>query len=287
MSTSASDQQDQRNQDQRNARQAELDATRRQIEAYQALLQEVPTVFERKFRERMQPVLERNREIAAESQLLREQLSGALPPAPSDSGEVAQIPTKEARSIPSNAADPAALAPRAAKDSAIATDAAYRDPLRLGGERESQRLRSPRRWPRPLLWVTAGLAGLGLSLLAFGPQGRQWPQVPFFRMPTATPADPNALGPGELEIISKGSWIEVEDASGNSLYAGILEGERRFTIGPGLRLNAGRPDLVSYRIGQRPVTPLGAIEDVGWRRLASPLQKPTAVPTLESDLRQP
>ena len=40
-------------QEQRNARLAELEATRRQIEAYQTLLQEVPTVFERKFRERL------------------------------------------------------------------------------------------------------------------------------------------------------------------------------------------------------------------------------------------
>lgn len=283
MSTSASDQQDQRNQDQRNARQAELEATRRQIEAYQGLLQEVPTVFERKFRERMQPVLERNREIAAESQLLREQLSGALPPGPP--GEVAQIPSNAAGSTP-KAAHPPAPEPTAAKASASTADHAPGSPW---GEHQwpGKRLLSPHRWLRPLLWGAAGIAVLGLSLLALGPLARQWPQVQFSKMLIATPPDPNALGPEELQIISKGSWIEVKDASGNSLYAGILEGERRFTIGPGLRLNAGRPDRVRYRIGQRPVAPLGAIEDVGWRTLASPRKNPAAVPALDSDLPQP
>ena len=95
------------------------------------------------------------------------------------------------------------------------------------------------------------------------------------------------LGPEELQIISNGSWIEVEDASGKPLFAGILEGERRFPIGPGLRLNAGRPDLVRYRIGKRPAAPLGAIEDVGWRTLASPLTNPDVVPIMETGLLQP
>jgi hypothetical protein len=292
MSTSASDQQDQRNQDQRNARQAELEATRRQIEAYQALLQEVPTVFERKFRERMQSVLERNREIAAESQLLREQLNGALPPGAS--GEVAQIPSDTGRSTTTKAADPAALdppalEPNASKASALRADAADHAPGSPEGKRERPRLwlRSPRRRLRPLLWGAAGITVLGLSLLTLGPLVRHWPQAQFLKMLMPTPADPNALGPEELQIISQGSWVEVEDASGSSLYAGILEGERRFTIGPGLRLNAGRPDLVRYRIGQRPFAPLGAIEDVGWRTLASPLNNPAAVPALESDLPQP
>jgi hypothetical protein len=289
MSTSASDQQDQRNQDQRNARRAELEATRRQIEAYQALLQEVPTVFERKFRERMQAVLERNREIAAESQLLREQLSGALPPALGDSGEAAQISANRLESIPTKSADPAPLEPKAARASAIAADAAEHAPGSPGSERRRQRLRlrSPLPWPRTLLWGAAGIAVFGVSLLSLGPLVRQLPQAQFFKMLMPAPADRNALGPEELQIISNGSWVEVEDASGNSLYAGILEGERRFTIGPGLRLNAGRPDLVRYRIGQRPIAPLGAIEDVGWRRLASPLQNPAAVPALEAELRQP
>jgi hypothetical protein len=246
----------------------------------------VPTVFERKFRERMQPVLERNREIAAESQLLREQLSGALPPGPP--GEVAQIPGN-ARGSTAKAADPAALEPTAAKASSSKADGADHAPGSPWGEQQRQRkrLRAPQRWLRPLLWGTTGIAVLGLSLLALGPPGWQWPKVQIPKLLSATPPDPNALGPEELQIISKGSWIEVKDASGKSLYAGILEGERRFTIGPGLRLNAGRPDRVQYRIGQRPVAPLGAIEDVGWRTLASPLKNPATVPTLESDLPQP
>ncbi|MFN6132468.1 MAG: DUF4115 domain-containing protein [Synechococcaceae cyanobacterium] len=289
MSSTNGDHQDQRNQDQRNARLAELEATRRQIEAYQTLLQEVPTVFERKFRERMQPVLERNREIAAESQLLREQLSGALPPGTAT--EVAQLPANAGGSTTLQADNPAdnpnAFPQTGCSDSANADHGAALTPGSDQGARARQLLRMPRRWPRALLWGSVGTAVLGFSLLTLGPVGRQHPLAQFLRAGTPTPADPNALGPEELQIISNGSWIEVEDASGKPLFAGILEGERRFPIGPGLRLNAGRPDLVRYRIGKRPAAPLGAIEDVGWRTLASPLTNPDVVPIMETGLLQP
>lgn len=285
MSSTNGDHQDQRNQDQRNARLAELEATRRQIEAYQALLQEVPTIFERKFRERMQPVLERNREIAAESQLLREQLSGALPSG--TPAEVAQLPGNGETSTTVQADNPAALPQPSSSDSANAEHHAVLAPGSDQGTRAKQPVRMSSSWPRALLWGIAGTAVLGLSLLALGPLGRQYPLAQFLRVGTATPTDPNALGPEELQIISKGSWIEVEDASGSPLFAGILEGDRRFPIGPGLRLNAGRPDLVRYRIGKRPAAPLGAIEDVGWRTLDSPLKNPDVVPMLEAGLPQP
>ena len=293
MSTSASD-----HRDQRNARLAELEATRRQIEAYQALLQEVPTVFERKFRERMQAVLERNREIAAESQVLREQLAVALPPATATEAP-SQLPADSPKfSNPSQRAHTpvrdriagwakATGRPKAAGRPKAMENAPVEAACSVGPFQGLKRLSWPRRWPRPLLWGAAGVATIGLSLLVLAPLSRQLPLTQLSKLLNLAPADPNALRPDQLEIISNGSWVEVEEATGNQLYAGILEGERRFTIGPGLRLNAGRPDLVRYRIGNRPAAPLGAIEDVGWRTLASPLQNPAAVPALETSLPQP
>lgn len=272
MSTSAS-----HHQEQRNARLAELEATRRQIEAYQTLLQEVPTVFERKFRERLQPVLQRNREIAAESQQLREQLSMALPPSPA--AEAAALPADLGNTVPS----PLKHQP-AAEQAAATTTTEKAPPGRPALDRMPKRLRPPRSWPRPLLRGGAAFALLGLSLLALGPLSRQLPIAQLSRFLNLTPTDAGAIGPEELQLISKGSWIEVQAASGEPLYAGILEGERRFAIGPGLRLNAGRPDLVTYRIGKRPVAPLGPIEDVGWRSLDSPLRNPAAVPALETEI---
>ena len=134
------------------------------------------------------------------------------------------------------------------------------------------------------LWAGTGIASVGLTLLALGPLGRQLQLAQLANLLSFHSADPGAIGSEELQIISQGSWIEVEDASGHPLYAGILEGERRFSIGPGLRLNAGRPDLVRYRIGKRPIAPLGPIEAVGWRTLVSPRQNPATTPTLDTDL---
>lgn len=284
MSSSAS-----HHQEQRHTRLAELEATRRQIEAYQTLLQEVPTVFERKFRERLQPVLQRNREIAAESLRLREQLSMVLPPSPEAKATALPAGLRNTRPSPRN--NPAAAkqptATATTKKAAPGRPALQALLKRFSPPRGWPTPRScytPRSWPRPLLRGGAAIGVLGMSLLALGSLSHHLPMPQLSRLLNLTSADAGAIGPEELQLISKGSWIEVLDASGQPLYAGILEGERRFTIGPGLRLTAGRPDLVTYRIGNRPVVPLGPIEDVGWRTLDSPLRNPAAVPALETNI---
>jgi hypothetical protein len=278
MSMSASDPQEQRN-----ARLAELEATRRQIQAYQKLLREVPTIFERKFRERMQFVQEHNREITAENQQLREQLSIALP-----TNATAPTTPTDRRSADTSSSTPSPESSIGAGDSTTtSTRAAGGAPDTSRPKAWSLRVNLPRRLPRPLGWSAAGIAALGLLLWSVTPwiQLRPMAQLAGFLNPKS--GDDRSIEADQLQIISTGSWLEVQDASGNPLYAGILEGERRFKIGAGLRLAAGRPDLVTYRIGNRPITVLGPIEAVGWRTLKSPLQNPTAMPTLDSDSPAP
>lgn len=270
-------------QEQRNARLAELEATRRQIQVYQKLLREVPTIFERKFRERMQCVQEHNREIAAENQQLREQLRIALPTNATPS------PTPTDR----RPADTSASAP-SPESSIGAGDSTTTSALSAGGVPEALRptarglrVNIPRRLPRPLGWSAAGIAVLGLLLWSVKPWIQLQPMAQLAGFLNPKSGNDRSIGADQLQIISTGSWLEVQDASGNPLYAGILEGERRFKIGPGLRLAAGRPDLVTYRIGNRPIAVLGPIEAVGWRTLKSPLQDPTAMPILDSDRAAP
>ena len=67
--------------------------------------------------------------------------------------------------------------------------------------------------------------------------------------------------------VDDASWVEVRNADGAVLFRGPLQGEQRFAIGAGLRVLAGRPDLVAGgRDGDR-LQPLGAIDRVEWLRI--------------------
>jgi len=61
----------------------ELEAARRKRDSYQALLKDLPEVFEGKFRERIRPLQQRHEELLQESLALREQIRRALPESPS------------------------------------------------------------------------------------------------------------------------------------------------------------------------------------------------------------
>jgi hypothetical protein len=65
------------------------------------------------------------------------------------------------------------------------------------------------------------------------------------------------------------SWLEVRDSQGARLFEGTLEGEKSFPLGQGLRVMAGRPDLVLAEVaGQKPRV-LGPIDQVIWRSFAA------------------
>ncbi len=86
-----------------------------------------------------------------------------------------------------------------------------------------------------------------------------------------TPAAPpggTAAAPASLSLRSSPpSWVEVRNKAGVGLFKGTLSGERRFPIGEGLQVLAGRPDLVWAASGPNPGRPLGPISDVRWRSL--------------------
>lgn len=111
--------------------------------------------------------------------------------------------------------------------------------------------------------LVVGTAGLGLLLgLALGLLQRQLQQ----RNPATAP---QVAAPMVLELqAEQPSWLEVRSNSGQNLFVGELQGSRRFVLGSGLQVLAGRPDLVSVRLGDGPARPLGRIEDVNWHRFS-------------------
>lgn len=157
--------------------------------------------------------------------------------------------------------------------------------------------------PRLLAWLLL-LAGLGSGGVWVWQQ-RQWAQPvwgmaarQFQRLvpqaprpaPVALRAQPRHRLPvvqaAELQLsANQPSWLEVRPlGAGAPLFRGRFVGERRFPLGQGLRVRAGRPDLVLVAQGSTPARPLGTISEIRWvsfRSLATPpaaALKPAAVP---------
>lgn len=155
------------------------------------------------------------------------------------------------------------------------------------GQRHQQRS-----WAGPLL-VAVGLAAVGLVVgVRSGWRAPQLksplPALPRPQAPhAATLAEAEKLqtaaGPGQslrasqgdatdkLVFVSSGiSWLEVQSVGGQSLFRGNFSGERSFPVGQGLRVLAGRPDLVTVRLGKGQPQQFGSIDQVTWRSFRVP-----------------
>ncbi len=98
--------------------------------------------------------------------------------------------------------------------------------------------------------------------------------------PAAAPASP-LPAPGDLLLSSSApSWLEVRQVGGAAgeevVFRGTFKGERRFPLGEGLKVLAGRPDLVTARLAGKPAQRLGSIEQVQWRTFKTAEPEPAA-----------
>ncbi len=129
---------------------------------------------------------------------------------------------------------------------------------------------SPASGPSPLRWSrAAALAGLALLLGLVGIQSfRLWGQrrpAPA-AVPTAAPSAAATAAPGVLLLRSEQpSWVEVRNGAGQVLFSGLLEREARFRLAGGLRVLAGRPDLVTATVAGEAPRRLGTISQVDWQ----------------------
>lgn len=300
--------------------QRELAANRRKISDLEELINEVPAIYERKFDQKLQPLVEDVRLLSERNQALREQLRHALspaadaaapaatpappatpaapvaatepataaaapsapsPPVPTPTEPTAAAQTTEELAPPAPPSQPqrrgsrnraglwrrlpAWLARRRRRRRPSATQAAERAPWRRPPlSWPSLRWPRPSQPPRPVLLALLAAAGVGV---VGGVGLQQW------RLQTsgagasasrAAAAAGSATAAGEtqpdltLEIRSSSeTWLDVRNLRGASLYVGLFSGERRFPIGQGLRLNAGKPELVTIRVGDGPERGLG------------------------------
>ncbi len=262
--------------------QQELEVTRRQKSELENLVSELPEIFERKFKERCAPILERQRLLIEENQWLRQTLQHVLPGF--NPQQRALMPGPDATPAP---APPPAPGPEAAAAAAKPADA----PSKPGASSTSRRGLS---WPkRPLagrsalprtrrqLVLIGGLVGL-LSLggtLGYqqlrrassspaetnAAAGATQKQGASNQGAAAAPATAKALGADEVALVSnQENWVEVRNGAGTYLFVGLLKGEKRFSLNKGLQVFAGRPDMLSIQQGKGPARQLGQVSDVTW-----------------------
>ena len=97
------------------------------------------------------------------------------------------------------------------------------------------------------------------------------PQLPTEIPPGVSESGSGSLGPDQLQLTSsQPSWLEIKTKTGTTLFRGSFTGERRFPLGQGLEVLAGRPDLVRTQIGGGAAQPMGAIDQVRWRSFRAP-----------------
>jgi len=207
------------------------------LEEYQRLLKELPGIYEGKFRQKVRAVVQEIRELLDERRALQEQVAHSLAQPPS-------LPAPVAKTW----ADVRLPRFGLPKLSVLAFAALPR-----------------RRW----LW--AGAAGLLLlGLIAAGSRrvaqqgsptgGAKGPVMPQRQLA------PGALAPVHLEARGGKSWVLVEDLQGRQLFEAILQpGVRhRLSLGAGLRLRSGRPDLLFVAVADQMPRPLGGLSDLQW-----------------------
>ena len=127
---------------------------------------------------------------------------------------------------------------------------------------------SPRaQWP-----VTVGraalLLGVGAGFLWGANQLKPLPRLPFPQAGPSRQAEPlpgAGVPVGQLRLQSSGpSWVEVRNLEGVTLYGAILQGQVLVPLGRGVKVLAGRPDLVRVSVaGERPKV-LGRIDQIAW-----------------------
>jgi cytoskeletal protein RodZ len=134
-------------------------------------------------------------------------------------------------------------------------------------------------WGSLLLLGGGGLVVAALQGKVFAPQASRPPSTPAATTnPGVAPGQAVAAGepsrPAADALVlqsSQPSWLEVRSAAGVTLFRGTFTGEKRFPMGQGLRVLAGRPDLVTATAGSQAPRSLGRIDQVVWRSFrASP-----------------
>ncbi len=112
-----------------------------------------------------------------------------------------------------------------------------------------------------LIWQTSAADEPDALELATAPPPVTGPaQAAPVQQPLAQAPQPAATGPVMVSATSD-AWLRIYEASGASLFQGVMKAGQSFTIPPTAQapqIRTGRPDAISVAVGQTAIPPLGA-----------------------------
>ena len=215
-----------------------------ELEEYQRLLNELPGIYEGKFRQKLRSVAQEIRQLLNERKALQQQLGQAL------------AETRQPKLL--SASDAASEFPDHRKDqiwTKLQIPRFRRLPkLRLIGICTGTAL--------VLVGAALGIPSLFSSRLAEPRGGSSLPS------PQAPPV-PKAPTTIQLQARGGESWVLVEDLKGRQVFSAILKpGElKRFPLAQGLRLRSGRPNQLFIAVSDAVPKPLGGVGDLDWVKI--------------------
>ncbi|MCT0214624.1 MULTISPECIES: hypothetical protein [unclassified Synechococcus] len=294
-----------------NVTRQELEQIRSQLADYEALLGELPGIFERKYLQRQQPFELQQQLLAKENESLREIVRTARhrPAAPPPAAALTPaVPVPASAPIPAEPSrpDPAPSSPAPAKQNLlqafpvalaakglaillgfIALGAA------LGTVRQSLVGQAPE--PKPAAMPAPATPAPAARLLPpQPPQTAQTPAKPQASIPPqkqntaslpskvaatkpAVTKAPSAQPAANLLVLNSSgpNWVQVRTLNRQPVYEGMLKGQKTLSLGQGLQVLAGRPDLLTVRQGSARPKQLGRIDQLSWFSF-----RPPAAPAL-------
>lgn len=218
----------------------ELQQARLELAEYQTLLQDLPAIYEEKFRQKVRSTAQDIRHLLDERRALQETLSTSLARPP------------ELERLVSAVDVPNETSPRRSFKVSL--------PAFLAISRLDHLPYFCRHWR--LVLVVAVVLG-GFSLIS-----RSIPRLQrstAIQNPAKSAVSPT---PSVLMLLARGgqSWVLLEDQRGRQILDVVLnDGERRsINIGSGLRIRSGRPDLLYLGVDSQALKVLGDVNDLDW-----------------------
>lgn len=218
----------------------QLSTLKAELKEYQHLIDEIPTLYEAKFRYRVHEVAQDIRRLMAERQSLQEQIHHCI------QGQSVRPPLAAATKAK----------PRASRRALVALAAAKRWLRRL---------------PRWQIALAAGVGALALAvpvgLGGWATSDRSAPEAP------ASASQPLPEVSPQLRLRAKGElWLELRSLTNQPVLKTTLSPGQQTSIplGAGLRIRSGRPHLLEVAIADQPFAPLAPANDFAWRTFAAP-----------------
>jgi hypothetical protein len=210
----------------------ELARTQAELEQCRSLIEELPSIYEGKYTQRVRAVAAEIQRLLQERRTLQVQISRAL--------DAAQAPARL------GAADPVSPRRRLPRRTMLLAGC-----IALGLAAAVVVIATQRRVPKPPA--------------ALSPPAARTPPATAER--ASSPRPPQLLLRARGE-----TWLEVQNLRGDKVFVGTLqEGqERRLALGNGLRLRSGRADLLEASLEGDPPALLGPVWDLGWKTFSPP-----------------